>query len=115
VCHFAFAREGHSFAQDLAPARTFCFEEEIAALLELGLGGGGSLENTVVVAESGTSTPLRYPDELARHKALDLLGDLALVGARLTAHVIAMRAGHTLHVAMAAEIVKRSEATHEDR
>jgi UDP-3-O-acyl N-acetylglucosamine deacetylase len=94
------------FPTDLAPARTFCFEDEVAALLAAGLGGGGSLENTVVVSAAGTSTPLRYPDELARHKALDLLGDLALVGARLAAHVIALRAGHTLHVAMADAIRK---------
>lgn len=96
------------FLAELAPARTFCFEEEVKAILAAGLGGGGSLENTVVVSAAGTSTPLRYSDELARHKTLDLLGDLALVGARLSAHVIALRAGHTLHVAMANAIDRKS-------
>lgn len=95
--------------RELAPARTFCFEDEVKAILDAGLGGGGSLENTVVVSETGTSTPLRFPDELARHKALDLLGDLALIGARLDAHVIALRAGHTLHVAMASAIRKAAQ------
>jgi UDP-3-O-[3-hydroxymyristoyl] N-acetylglucosamine deacetylase len=94
------------FARELAPARTFCFEDEVAAIRAAGLGGGGSIENTIVVSEAGTSTPLRFPNELARHKALDLLGDLALVGGRLNAHVIAVRAGHALHVAMAAAIRK---------
>jgi UDP-3-O-acyl-N-acetylglucosamine deacetylase len=101
-----------NFVSELAPARTFCFEDEVAALLAAGHGLGGSLENTLVVSERGTSTPLRYPDELARHKALDLLGDLALVGARLNAHVIALRAGHTLHVAMANAIGK-ADARHQ--
>jgi UDP-3-O-[3-hydroxymyristoyl] N-acetylglucosamine deacetylase len=93
-----------AFARELAPARTFCFQEEVAALLEAGIGLGGSVENTVVITDTGTSTPLRFADEMTRHKTLDLLGDLALVGGRLVAHVIAMRAGHTLHVAMASAI-----------
>lgn len=112
-----------AFARELAPARTFCFEDEVAAILAAGLGGGGSRENTVIVSADGPATPLRFSDELARHKALDLLGDLALIGARLTGHVIALRAGHTLHVALASEIrkaLRRSpapdpeKATHED-
>lgn len=92
------------FARELAPARTFCFADEVAAILAAGMGAGGSLENAIVVSESGTSTPLRFPDELARHKALDLLGDLALLGARLAAHVIAIKGSHALHVAAVEEI-----------
>jgi UDP-3-O-acyl N-acetylglucosamine deacetylase len=92
------------FARELAPARTFCFEDEVAAIRAAGLGAGGSLENTIVLSESGTSTPLRFADELARHKALDLLGDLALLGARLVAHVIAIKGSHALHVAAVEEI-----------
>lgn len=94
------------FAHDLAPARTFCFEDEVTALLASGLGGGGSVENTLVLSGTSASSPLRYADELARHKALDLMGDLALVGGRLHAHVIALCAGHALHVALAAAIRK---------
>src|SRR5207244_1756302 len=73
------------FLEELAPARTFCFEDWIASIRAAGLGTGGSLENTVVLSDRGPLAPLRFPDELARHKALDLLGDLALVGGRLRA------------------------------
>lgn len=108
---FAFSpTEPEQFARDLAPARTFCFEEWIAAILAAGLGGGGSVENVLVLSDTGTSTPMRFPDELARHKALDLLGDLALVGGRLCAHVIAVKAGHALHVAAAAHIRRFAHA-----
>ena len=90
--------------EELAPARTFCFEDWIAPLRAAGLGIGGSLENTLVLSDESTSTPMRFPDELARHKTLDLLGDLALVGGRLQALVVAIKAGHTLHVAAADQI-----------
>ena len=92
------------FLEELAPARTFCFEDWIAPLQAAGLGNGGTLENTLVLCDDHTSTPLRFPDELARHKTLDLLGDLALVGCRLRACVVAIKAGHTLHVAAASKI-----------
>jgi len=92
------------FLEELAPARTFCFEDWIDSLRSAGLGSGGTLDNTLVLSERGPSTPLRFPDELARHKALDLLGDLALVGGRLRALVVAFKAGHALHVAAATQI-----------
>jgi UDP-3-O-acyl-N-acetylglucosamine deacetylase len=96
------------FLEELAPARTFCFEDWIESIRAAGLGSGGSLENTLVLSDHGTSTPLRFPDEPGRHKTLDLLGDLALVGARLRATVVAVKAGHSLHVAAARRI--RSKA-----
>jgi UDP-3-O-[3-hydroxymyristoyl] N-acetylglucosamine deacetylase len=86
------------FVEELAPARTFCFEDWIEPLRAAGLGGGGSVDNTLVLFQNGTSTPMRFPDELARHKTLDLLGDLALVGGRLRACAVAIKAGHTLHI-----------------
>lgn len=92
------------FMEELAPARTFCFEDWIAPLQAAGLGTGGSIDNTLVLSDNGSSTPMRFPDELARHKALDLLGDLALVGGRLRACVVAIKAGHSLHVAAASKI-----------
>lgn len=95
-----------AFMQELAPARTFCFEDWIEAIRAAGLGGGGSIENTLVLSDTSTSTPLRFPDELARHKALDLLGDLALIGARLHAVVFAMKAGHALHLAAGERILR---------
>jgi UDP-3-O-[3-hydroxymyristoyl] N-acetylglucosamine deacetylase len=92
------------FLDELAPARTFCFEDWIESIRAAGLGTGGSIDNTLVLSDNGTSTPMRFPDELARHKTLDLLGDLALVGARLRACVMAFKAGHALHVAVASRI-----------
>jgi UDP-3-O-[3-hydroxymyristoyl] N-acetylglucosamine deacetylase len=101
VSSFVLDEAADLFTSELAPSRTFCFQDEVAALLAAGIGLGGSVENTVVISDTSTSTPLRFADEMTRHKALDLLGDLALVGARLAGHVIAIRAGHTLHVAAA--------------
>lgn len=92
------------FLEELAPARTFCFEDWIPTIRAAGLGSGGAVENTLVLSEQGPSTPMRFPDELARHKTLDLLGDLALVGGRLRACVVAIKAGHALHAAAALRI-----------
>jgi UDP-3-O-[3-hydroxymyristoyl] N-acetylglucosamine deacetylase len=97
------------FLDELAPARTFCFADWVEAIRAAGLGGGGSLDNTLVLFNDRTSTPLRFPDELARHKTLDLLGDLALVGGRLRAHVVAIKAGHSLHVAAASQIRRMAD------
>lgn len=83
-----------TFAARLAPARTFCYEEEIQVLRDAGLARGGSLENALVIHRDGYSSPLRIEQELAAHKALDLLGDLALLGKPLHAHVVAIRPGH---------------------
>lgn len=92
------------FLEELAPARTFCFYDWIEQLRAAGLGIGGSMDNTLVLSDDGPSTPMRYPDELARHKTLDLFGDVVLVGGRLRACVVAIKAGHSLHVAAAARI-----------
>jgi len=92
---------GRRFAKDLAPARTFAFEQEVEALRAAGLARGGSAENAFTVGAEKYSGPLRFPDEVVRHKALDLLGDLALCGYRLSAQVIAVRPGHRSNVALA--------------
>jgi UDP-3-O-[3-hydroxymyristoyl] N-acetylglucosamine deacetylase len=97
----------HVFLEELAPARTFCFEDWIEELRAQGLGSGGTIENTLVLGEDGPLNPMRFPDELARHKTLDLLGDLALVGGRLRAGVVAIKAGHALHIA-AVNRIRRS-------
>lgn len=91
-----------AYLRDIAPARSFCFESEIAALQSLGIGKGASYENVVVIGTDGApSTPLRFPDEFVRHKILDLVGDLCLAGCLphifKKRHVIAMRTGHTFH------------------
>jgi UDP-3-O-[3-hydroxymyristoyl] N-acetylglucosamine deacetylase len=90
-----------SFASEIAPARTFTLESWIAPLRALGLIRGGSIDNAIVFGEDGPSSPLRFENELARHKAVDLLGDIALLfgqdGGVLHAQLIAIRAGHELH------------------
>lgn len=89
------------YAAEVAPARTFGFLSEIEALRALGLGLGASRENAVVLGEDRYETPLRFANELARHKLLDLMGDLSLIGRPLLAQVIAVRPGHALNVRLA--------------
>jgi UDP-3-O-[3-hydroxymyristoyl] N-acetylglucosamine deacetylase len=87
-----------SFRQLLAQARTFCFERDIEPLRSMGLIRGGTLENAIVLTNDGVMNgPLRFSDEFGRHKALDLIGDLALIGLPLLARVEAHKAGHSLH------------------
>lgn len=87
-----------TFAREIAPARTFCTADEAKRLREAGYGLGADTTNTLVMTPEGPAeNALRFPDECARHKALDLIGDLALLGARLDAHVIAIRSGHALN------------------
>ena len=99
-----------SYVSDIAPARSFCFENEIEALQALGIGKGANYDNVLVINEAGEpSTPLRFEDEFVRHKILDLIGDLYLAGHLPKAHVMATRTGHTFH----AEFVRAlAEAGH---
>jgi UDP-3-O-[3-hydroxymyristoyl] N-acetylglucosamine deacetylase len=96
-----------NYARELAPARTFGFEYELAQMRDMGLIRGATLENAVcfdrekVLNEGG----LRFPDECGRHKALDLIGDLALIGKPLLGHVIAEKAGHAMHFALVNRIM----------
>jgi UDP-3-O-[3-hydroxymyristoyl] N-acetylglucosamine deacetylase len=90
-----------SFARELAPARTFALAEEVERLRAAGLGLGGSEENAFAVGAEGYSGKLRFPDEVVRHKALDLVGDLALCGRRLEGQVTAVRPSHRLSVLLA--------------
>jgi UDP-3-O-[3-hydroxymyristoyl] N-acetylglucosamine deacetylase/3-hydroxyacyl-[acyl-carrier-protein] dehydratase len=89
--------------KDLAHARTFCFFEEIEYLIKNGLIKGGSLENAVVIRDDAvlTTEPLRYPDEFVRHKILDLLGDLSLLGRPLKGHIVAVRPSHSANCELA--------------
>ena len=88
-----------TFHETIAPARTFCLKKEADTLQAAGLGKGATYENTLVIGDAGViDNTLRFEDEFARHKVLDLLGDLYLLGARLNAHVIAIRSGHRLNV-----------------
>lgn len=90
-----------AFAREIAPARTFAFEKDAEALKQAGLAQGGSLENALVLNETGGSlNPARWHDEPIRHKILDCLGDLALLGGWLQARISIRRGGHTAHVTM---------------
>ncbi len=89
--------EPERYRNEIASARTFCFDYEVEALKKQGLARGGSLDNAVVIGLDrvhNKEKSLRFPDEFARHKALDLLGDLFLLGVRLQGHVKAVRPGH---------------------
>lgn len=95
-----------TFRHLLARARTFCFERDIEPLRSMGLIRGGSLENAIVLTNEGVMNgPLRFPDEFGRHKALDLIGDLALAGLPLLARVEAYKAGHALHTQLVSRLL----------
>jgi UDP-3-O-[3-hydroxymyristoyl] N-acetylglucosamine deacetylase len=95
-----------SFRNFLARARTFCFERDIEPLRAMGLIRGGSLDNAIVLTDDGVRNgPLRFKDEFGRHKALDLIGDLALVGLPLLARVEAHKAGHSLHTQLVSRLL----------
>jgi UDP-3-O-[3-hydroxymyristoyl] N-acetylglucosamine deacetylase len=99
-----------SFVDEIAPARTFGFLKEVETLRQRGLALGGSLENAIVLGETGVLNPLRFEDEFVRHKILDVIGDLALVGHPIQGHLVVHRGGHALHTAFAAEILRQADA-----
>ena len=93
------------YAREVAPSRTYGFLKNLDTLARLGLAKGGSLENALVIGEEGVlNGPLRFPDELVRHKILDLLGDVYLLGKPLVGTIIAHGAGHQLHVQLVRRI-----------
>jgi UDP-3-O-[3-hydroxymyristoyl] N-acetylglucosamine deacetylase/3-hydroxyacyl-[acyl-carrier-protein] dehydratase len=96
-----------TWERDLAHARTFCFYEEIEYLINNGLIKGGSLENAVVIRDDAvlTTEPLRYPDEFVRHKMLDIVGDLSLLGRPMRGHLIAVKPGHAANCEMVRRIM----------
>jgi UDP-3-O-[3-hydroxymyristoyl] N-acetylglucosamine deacetylase len=93
-----------SFINEYAPARTYGFLKDLGAMRKHGLALGGSLDNAIVVGKRGTLNGLRYRDEFVRHKVLDLIGDLALLGRPLLGHVVARNAGHSLNFDLVVEI-----------
>lgn len=97
-----------TFVREIAPARTIGFMHEVEALQAQGLALGGSLENAVVYDDDKILTPLRFPDELVRHKILDVLGDLALVG-RVRGHVVAVKSSHALNTTLAKQIAASAQ------
>jgi UDP-3-O-[3-hydroxymyristoyl] N-acetylglucosamine deacetylase len=97
----------------VAPARTFGFLDEVEAMRRAGLARGGSLANTVVLDAEGVVNEdgLRFPDEFVRHKVLDLIGDLSLLGRPLLGHVSVERGGHALHQELVRALVSASDAS----
>ena len=105
--HVSLGVTPEAYMAEIAPARTFVLEIEAKKLREMGLGKGATTENTLVIGPGGPAdNRLRFPDEYARHKTLDLMGDLFLLGADLKAHVTAVRSGHGAN----ASLVKRLTA-----
>jgi UDP-3-O-[3-hydroxymyristoyl] N-acetylglucosamine deacetylase len=104
------AVDEQTFVDEIAPARTFGFLKEVEMLRQRGLALGGSLENAIILGETGVLNPLRFEDEFVRHKMLDVIGDLALVGYPLVGHLVVHRGGHALHTALAVELLKQQDA-----
>jgi UDP-3-O-[3-hydroxymyristoyl] N-acetylglucosamine deacetylase len=99
-----------TFSDHIASARTFGFLKEVEWLRQNGLALGGSLENAIVIGDTGVLNALRFEDEFVRHKILDVVGDLALMGYPLLGHVVAHRAGHALHTDLGRAILADREA-----
>jgi UDP-3-O-[3-hydroxymyristoyl] N-acetylglucosamine deacetylase len=100
-----------SFIEDVAPARTFGFLEDVEMMRQQGLALGGSLENAIVIGDTGVlNNALRFDDEFVRHKILDVIGDMALVGHPIIGHLVAHRGGHALHTEFAARVLEERDA-----
>jgi UDP-3-O-[3-hydroxymyristoyl] N-acetylglucosamine deacetylase len=104
---FSFTFSDRRFARELAPARTFCFLRDIEKMKSLGLAQGGSLDNAIVIDDFSILNPegLRFPDEFARHKALDALGDLALCGLPIIGALTARKSGHAMNQALVKKVL----------
>jgi UDP-3-O-[3-hydroxymyristoyl] N-acetylglucosamine deacetylase len=100
-----------SFVEEIAPARTFGFLEDVEKMRQQGLALGGSLENAIVIGETGVlNNALRFDDEFVRHKILDVIGDMALIGYPIIGHLVAHRGGHALHTEFAAQVMTDTDA-----
>jgi UDP-3-O-[3-hydroxymyristoyl] N-acetylglucosamine deacetylase len=109
---FHFVMENGSFGKQIASARTFGFTNEIEMLRKANLALGGSLDNAIVLTEDGmlNETPLRFDDEFVRHKILDIIGDVALLGMRLQGKITAEKSGHAVHAALMSKLLKTEDA-----
>ena len=112
VQHRCFIVNDGAFGREIAAARTFGFTEEIEALRRANLIRGGSLDNAIVLTKDGmlNETALRFTDEFVRHKILDIIGDLALLGMPLLGRVKAERSGHIMHAALMSTLLRNREA-----
>lgn len=110
--HVLFELTRDTFISEIAPARTFCFEHEARALKEAGFGKGASTNNTCVIIEGGLlDNELRYRDEFVRHKILDMIGDLSVIGFDIDTHIVAMKTGHAHNFHLANLILQSKNQT----
>ena len=106
---FEFEASRDSFADEIAPARTFGFLHEVEELRKNGLVRGGSLDNAIVLSKDGIlNDTLRFPDEFVRHKILDNIGDLSLIGRPFIGRIVASKAGHALHTLLVSRILSNA-------
>lgn len=107
-----FVLDDGSFGREIASARTFGFTHEIETLRKANLAQGGSLDNAIVLTEQGmlNETPLRFADEFVRHKILDIIGDLALLGMPVQGKFIAEKSGHSIHAQLMSKLLKTQGA-----
>lgn len=108
---YTYTCSASAFEQEIATARTFGFLHEVEALWARGLGKGGTLDNTVVLSQDGVvnETGLRFPNEFVRHKVLDLMGDVALLGFPFIGHIVAERSGHAMHTRLVEQILSQRD------
>ncbi|MCH9608694.1 MAG: UDP-3-O-acyl-N-acetylglucosamine deacetylase [Chlamydiales bacterium] len=106
--YFSFSVSDKGFKEEVSRCRTFALYEEISHLMDQGLIRGGSLDNAVVIKDNAilSKEGLRYPDEMVRHKVLDLIGDLFLVGFPFIAHIVAVCSGHETNVAFGKKLLE---------
>lgn len=109
---FKFVMDNGSFGREIASARTFGFTHEIDMLRKANLALGGSLDNAIVLTDDGmlNKTPLRFDDEFVRHKILDIIGDLALLGMPIQGKVTAEKSGHSVHASLMTKLLKAEHA-----
>lgn len=110
--HLSIEIDPETYQAAIAPARTFTVYEDIEELLKMGKIQGGSLDSAIVIKGDKiiSKEPLRYHDEFVRHKILDIIGDIALLGVKLNAHIVAVRPGHALNAKLTDKIYKQFEA-----
>jgi UDP-3-O-[3-hydroxymyristoyl] N-acetylglucosamine deacetylase len=109
----SFTMNRDSFPGEIAGARTFGFLRDVERLRAAGLARGGTVENCIVLSDGGIENgPLRFPDEFIRHKILDLIGDLALIGRPIIGEIVAERAGHALHSRLVEAILNSPDSWH---
>jgi len=107
---YKFELNSRKYVKDIAPARTYGFIDELEALKKQGLALGAGENNAVAIGRDSYLTKLRFKDELVRHKILDLIGDLSLLGAEIKAHIIGIRSGHGLNIKFAKKLALRQDS-----